>query len=342
MMRTTNTTMDTDDLIMSLIHAVHDYVPSQAQYIILLFIIPLAIACNIFVLYHLLVDKNLRKELHNHVIIVILFATLEFNLIHAPFSINLFRTGSVWPRSIIACSIWRFTAYLGCNANDVLLAWAAVERHILIYHSNMLRISRNRFLFHYLPIILLVIYLFGFNAACFLTPACFANYNFNVVFCDATCLNSVPFMASWYLMVNQLVAATLAIIFSLILWVRVIVKRKRSKGSIEWRRLHKLTMQVVVITILFIILEMPYAITCTLAYTGYFTGSIIFDYSNSISLFFCYIMPIIMPFACFLGLSNELLPRFLKPFNKFLNHNEQNRINPTISPTVMNLETRVK
>ena len=141
----TNSTNDTNSLTESLSRTIHDYVPSQCQFIILIIIIPFALGCNIFVLYRLLTDKNLRKELYNHVIIAILFSSLEFNLIHVPFSINLFLTGSVWPRSIIACTIWRFTAYLGCNANDVLLAWAAVERHLLVYQSNMMRVSRNRF-----------------------------------------------------------------------------------------------------------------------------------------------------------------------------------------------------
>ncbi|CAF4079094.1 unnamed protein product [Adineta steineri] len=324
-MNTTNTTTDVDQLIMSLVHAVHDYVPSQAQYIILLIIMPLAVACNLFILYHLLTDKNLRKELHNHVIIAILFSSLQFNLIHAPFSINLFRTGSVWPRSIIACSIWRFTAYTGCNANDVFLAWAAIERHILIYHSNLMKQPRYQILFHYVPLALLLVYLIGFNAACFLTPTCFTSYNFNVVFCDASCLNAVPFMATWYLMVNQLVAAIIAIVFSLALWLRVIYQRKRAKGTVEWRRLNKLTTQVLVITVLFIVLEMPYAITCTINYLKNMNESIIFGYGNSISLFLCYIMPIIMPFACLLGLHKELWPRLMKPINHLLKRNEKEK-----------------
>ena len=308
-MNGTNGTDDANELVLALLHAVHDYVPSQAQFIILLMIVPFALACNVFVLYRLLTKKVLRKELHNHVIIAILFASLQFNLIHVPFSINLFRTGSIWPRSIIACSIWRFTAYTGCNANDVLLAWAAVERHILIYHDNMMRLARNRWIFHYGPLVLLTIYLLAFNGACFFTPACFSHYDFSLVFCDASCLNSVPFMSAWYLMVNQLTAATLAIVFSLILWIRIVQRRKRMRGTVEWRRLNKLTAQVLVITVLFIFLEMPYAITCCLTYGGYFTGSTVFGYANSISLFLCYIMPIVMPFACFLGLFQDMWPK---------------------------------
>ena len=309
----TNTTSNIDDLMQMLVHSVHDYVPSEAQFLILLLIVPFALICNIYLLYRLLTTRVLRRELHNHVIIALLFSSLEFNLIHVPFSINLFRTGFVWPRSIIACTLWRFTAYLGCNANDVLLAWAAIERHLLIYHSQMLKHRRNRYLFHYGPLTFLIIYLFIFNAGCFLTSTCFQQYDYSRVFCDSSCLNSVFFMSTWYLTVNQLFAASAAIIFSFILWIRVIRRRKRMRGTIEWNRLKKLTVQVLVITILFIFLEIPYAITCTFSYAGFFTNSITFAYINSISLFLCYIMPIVMPFACYLGLLQDLWPRRTTP-----------------------------
>ena len=341
-MNITNDTENANELIMSLLHAVHDYVPSQAQYIILLIIVPFAIACNLFVLFRLLTNEVLRKALHNHVIIAILFSSLQFNLIHVPFSINLFLTGSIWPRSIIACSVWRFTAYTGCNANDVLLAWAAIERHILIYHSNMMNQFHKRLIFHYGPLAFLIIYLLAFNAGCFLTPACFSNYDFAVVFCDASCLGSVMFMLTWYLIVNQLIAATLAIVFSLILWIRVVQRRKRMRGTVEWGRLNRLTSQVLVITILFIVLEMPYAITCTFAYTGYFTNSITFGYFNSISLFLCYIMPVIMPFACLLGLLQDLWPTRIKPMNSILGQtNGENCVVRNI-PTAINTQKMSK
>lgn len=309
-------------------HPTHNLVPEKVQYAILLAITPLATTCNIFVLYYLLVDPNLRKQLHNHVIIAILFASLEFNLIHVPFAINLFITGSVWPRSIIACSIWRFTAYTGCNANDVLLAWAAIERHILIYNSNALRQYRNRLIFHYIPLIVIVLYLFFFNAASFFTPACFSNFDYRVVFCDATCLGSVVFMSTWYLAVNQLLAALLAIVFSFALLLRVIQRRIYWKKSLDWQRLNKLTIQVLVLTALFIVLELPYAISGTLDYFGLFRHSYTFKLINAINLFLCYIMPIIMPFACFLGLYEELRGKLCQPVRKLF---KANRVSTTLA-----------
>lgn len=318
---------NTSELSVDLLHPNYNPLSNQLQYYILLLIVPWALACNLFVLYHLLFDKNLRSQLHNHIIILILFSSLEFKLIHVPFSINLFRTGSIWPRSVIACSIWRFTAYTGCNANDVLLAWAAVERHVLIYNSNAMNQKRNRFIFHYGPMTFLAIYLFVFNALSFFTPTCFAQYDFTVVFCDATCLGAIVFMSTWYLIFNQLFAAFLAIGFSLGLLIRVIQQRKNRKRKVEWRRLNKLTAQVLVITVLFIFLEVPYAITGTLDYIGCFRGSSTFNLINAISLFLCYVMPIVMPFACFVGLFHELWPKLIRPIKKYLPngkvHNEQ-------------------
>lgn len=319
---------NSSSLVDFLAHPTHNLVPEKAQYAILLIITPLATLCNLFVLYHLLFDPVLRKQLHNHVIIAILFASLEFNLIHVPFSVNLFITGSVWPRSIIACSIWRFTAYLGCNANDVLLAWAAIERHILIYHSNALRQYRYRLLLHYIPLIAIVLYLFFFNAASFFTPACFSHYDYTAVFCDATCLGSVVFMSTWYLAVNQLFAALIAIVFSFALLFRVIQRRIYWKKPLDWHRLNKLTIQVLVLTALFIVLELPYAISGTLDYFGLFRQSYTFKLINAINLFLCYIMPIIMPFACFLGLYEDLRGKLCQPVRKLF---KSNRISTTMA-----------
>ncbi len=97
------------------------------------------------------------------------------------------------------------------------------------------------------------------------------------------------------------------------------------KRSVERCHLNKLTSQVLVLTILFIILEMSYAITCTFAYTGHFVGSTTFDLIDSISLFLCYIMPMIMPFACFLDLFTDFWPRLTKPFNSLLGRDQGRR-----------------
>jgi hypothetical protein len=145
-------------------------------------------------------------------------------------------------------------------------------------------------------------------------------------------------MSTWYLMVNQLIAASIAIVFSLALWIRIAQQRKRIRGSVEWHRLNKLTSQVLVITALFIILEMPYAITCTFAYTGHFTGSTTFDYLNSVSLFLCYIMPIIMPFACFLGLSQDLWPKLIQPVNSLLGRDKEEKSTTAIISKTMDTQ----
>ncbi|CAF3666484.1 unnamed protein product [Rotaria sp. Silwood1] len=51
-------------------------IPRSVQFwLILIFEIP-SIACSLFVLYHLVFDRQLRRALHNHVFIILLFINL--------------------------------------------------------------------------------------------------------------------------------------------------------------------------------------------------------------------------------------------------------------------------
>lgn len=39
------------------------------------------------------------------------------------------------------------------------MVWLAIERHILIFHDRWISNRRGRFIFHYLPLIILVSYI---------------------------------------------------------------------------------------------------------------------------------------------------------------------------------------
>ncbi|CAF4067599.1 unnamed protein product, partial [Adineta steineri] len=56
----------------------------------------LSLICCLFVLYHFLFDSNLRRGLHNHVIIIILFMCLIWELTTVPWSMYLFLYDVVW------------------------------------------------------------------------------------------------------------------------------------------------------------------------------------------------------------------------------------------------------
>jgi hypothetical protein len=49
------------------------------------------------------------------------------------------------------------------------MAWLAIERHILIFHDRWVSNRRGRFLFHYLPLIILVTYILVFYSIAIFT-----------------------------------------------------------------------------------------------------------------------------------------------------------------------------
>src|SRR5579871_2864574 len=65
-------------------------------WLLLLFDIP-SIICSFFLLFHLLVNKTLRSQLSNHVIITLLIMGLIIELVDIPFHLSFLHLGVVRP-----------------------------------------------------------------------------------------------------------------------------------------------------------------------------------------------------------------------------------------------------
>jgi len=67
-----------------------------------LYLIPniLSLLCSIFVLYHLLSDRKLRRALYNHIIIIILFAGLIYELTTVPLQLYYYHFGNTWEMTL--------------------------------------------------------------------------------------------------------------------------------------------------------------------------------------------------------------------------------------------------
>lgn len=100
------------------------------------FLIP-AVFVTIFVLYHLLSSRNLRKSLNNHVIILLLICGLVEMITDLSWQIHYYRTSTVLISQPAFCYIW---VYLGSTlyiSVYTLMAWASFERHILIFYPQI-------------------------------------------------------------------------------------------------------------------------------------------------------------------------------------------------------------
>ncbi len=300
-----------------------------------LYLIPntLSILCSIFVLYYLLFDRILRQALHNHVIIIVLFAGLIYELTSVPFMLCYYHFGSTWKITTSFANFWTFIDSL-CYAIQLIgFAWASIERHILIFHISWVATKKKRFLIHYLPLIAILIYCFIYYFVFDLFPFC-GDFSFlspaNGV--PVPCILTQPVIGKWEALCNQVIPTFIIIIISPALLLRVLKQKARLNRSIDWRKQRKMTIQLLSISILYLLLNSPRSITQLYNQTSLSTTVSINAYVNFV--FFSVYTVFFFPFVCC-----ETIPELGKKLKKLLFCARQQRI---IGPEIVSMHRMEK
>jgi hypothetical protein len=291
----------------------YDLIPSaQVQFwTYLIFEIP-SILCTIYLLYYLIFDRHLRRQLHNHVIIVLLFLCLIILIVDNSFYLDGWRVGhgNSFPSSSNVCLLWWFIDYGFYGAITIFLVWASLERHILVFHRRrFLTTKRKIFYVHYLPLILLSIYLIGFYTGVIILPPCRNIFYYNSLACGSyPCYQNVSWLNAWDYLFHGVICNILEAVFSCSLLLRTIWKKLTSQRRLHWKKYRKMTIQLLSISTLSLCINLPQSLIVLVRhidpgmsnfgvnvepYFFYFTGYVI----------------LLLPFVC-LGCLPELWPRF--------------------------------
>jgi hypothetical protein len=217
-----------------------------------------AILCSIFVLYHLLAKHTLRQALHNHALILILLFGLVYEILDIPLHMQFFSTGIVRPATPELCRIWWFIDWGFYYTIEVLLLFASIERHILIFHSRMLATRRKRLLIHYLPLLLIILFMMTFYSIALFSPICQNMYDYTTDLCGMyACYTSIPLLSMFEQVGFSTVPSCFIAVFSMLLLVRVVWQNHRMRRSIQWRKQRKLAIQVILMALLFLVFSFP-------------------------------------------------------------------------------------
>ncbi|CAF0974291.1 unnamed protein product [Adineta steineri] len=198
----------------------------------------LSIPCYIFIVYHTLTNKRSRQSLHNHVILILLFYNFLQLILDLPMTIGYSRLGFVSPFSHSLCLLLQFINFGIWYGGIFLMFWTSVERHILVFHSNLVRTTQKRLLFHYIPLLFFSLYTpILYFYLIFLYPC---NHVFidNGVRCGKMCYANS--LASWFdiydSIVNYIAPLLLIAIFSIVFIVRFVKQRRRLQQATTWRQ----------------------------------------------------------------------------------------------------------
>ena len=232
--------------------------PRSARFwLMLLFNVP-SVICSFYLILYIFLNRIQRYALQNHTILLTLIFGLPVQLMDINFYLTFFHYGVIQPSEPIVCLLWWFADYGIYNGGLFLMCWLAIERHILIFHDRWVSNRRGRFIFHYLPLILITAYIFLFYIIVIFFLPCENAYVYTVPVCGASpCYQSYGILGMFEFMVNTTIPIMLESIVSVGLVMRVQWQKRRLRQSTQWRKHRRMIIQLFLVSGLNVILNLP-------------------------------------------------------------------------------------
>ena len=301
----------------------------------LIFLIP-SIILSLFVLYYLLWNRTLRHALNNHIIIVVLVLNLICEVTIYPWILYYRYHDGIWKRSLVFCEIWTFFDWGFYIAQTVLVAWATIERHVLIFHDRWVSTKNKRLFVHYLPIILLLLYCLIFYSIVFFFPPCANVFNPVGISCLSPCLTNSYVFSMWETISHQTLPIITILLFSIVLVLRVVWQKHRINQPVQWRKFRNMTIQLLSVSFLYLMFYLPFTLIQIIILCG-FRNEIIID-ASPYTVFFSYFTMLLFPFVCALSLP-ELRKKF---FNLLPVQRRARRVGPEIRAMTVPINTTTR
>ncbi|CAF1224382.1 unnamed protein product [Adineta ricciae] len=264
----------------------------SARFWIILFLDVPSVICSLCLIIHIIIDRTQRHALYNHTIFLILIVNLPVQLLDTGLYLSVIRNGLVQPSLPILCLLWLLVDYCFYCMGVILLTWLAIERHILIFYDQWVANQRGRFLFHYLPLILIISYVCLFYIVGIFVLPCDNVYDYTSLYCDVgPCLESYKFINLWETNFNYCCPVIIETVASISLLLRVQWQKRRLRRSNQWRKQRRMIMQLGLVSGINMVMNLPLYIvfiarSCGVATQSSTEAKIWFDFLSYGIVFF--------------------------------------------------------
>ena len=293
-------------------------IPRHIRLLILLLLDIPSFICTIFLLFNIFKNRVLRRSLHNHVIITLLFSVLPCQVIDIPFHVIYLSLGYVWPSNENFCLFWLFVSIGIFDITGILMGYASIERHMLVFHERWLMTKKRQILLHYIPLFLVISYSILFYLYAILFPPCTTNFNYTKTWCSYPCYYDVTILTMYDTIAHVLIPTFVVLFFSLGLFIRVILRKRRVVARTQWRKHRKMIIQLLSVSSLLLVFNLPVAILIVARLSGLpaDTGVVFGQYAY----FFTYCIPLLLPFVTLLSfpeISKKLIRKCRNQYRRF-------------------------
>ncbi len=273
-------------------------------YIFALLDIP-SVLCSLLLFYCFARLPELRQQNHsNQIIIYLLVGTFlvtsgDIPLILSYLQNHYFIVSMKYPDSF--CIFWTMYDYGMYSVNLWLMALLCLERYLLIFYKQaVMKNRKRRFLLYYVPVTLIILFVFfWYLYLVALYPCAQTQFDYTQTVCGFPCYKTVGSVmvqnTDWALADLLPVFLTICFIFMLISHV-LYQKQKINKHLVQrdtWKRTRKMFLQLLPITFIFLLFNMPLIIVGLLAISNPWYDTTPYFYANYLT----YCLSLFMPFA---------------------------------------------
>lgn len=209
---------------------------------------------------------------------------------------HFYRINSPLVSTPMFCLIWVYSDFVLAVSLTLLMAWASVERHILIFHQNLISTPIKRCIFHYLPLIIFTCYPLIFYFVAFFIVPCDIPFNYNAQRCGiGSCVGRNEKLSVWDSWANNIIPSFVIVIFSIALIIRVWYGKYRMGQRFQWKNYRKMTFQLLSISALYFVLYLA-SIILYVAYAlglSYDIGFGFFTDYTYINYFIIFLIPFV-------------------------------------------------
>ena len=195
------------------------------------------------------------------------------------------------------CLFWAWYNLSLLATNISLMAWTSIQRHILIFHSNWIQTQSGKWKWNYIPLIFCGTYPAVFYFACIIIYQCENHFDYtSSSMCGSICYAEVKWLLTFEWMTNGLIPSLIIPLASISLLLRVVIQARKMRRSVNWGSTRKMTIQLVMISLLYLIFCDSVAIISLIQI--YFIPNFIIEYTYYFLYYARYIVQLLTPFVC--------------------------------------------
>ncbi|CAF1613322.1 unnamed protein product [Adineta ricciae] len=226
---------------------------------------PPALLLNSVLIFYLVANRTLRGTLQYHAVLALLIVTFLTNSIEVPRIIHYLHLGIVLPQTDLNCLIWQCCDYLLFSSVNVLMCWTSIERYLFIFHRNLFTTARGRLLYHYIPFVVIIVYLALFYIGAIFIYPCDAQFDFSQPLCGFPCYTTQAVISFYDLFAHSFCPMCVDVSLDIVLIIRVLYRKRvgllqqrHHHHAKEWQQNCKMIVQLLSITCAYLVFQVPF------------------------------------------------------------------------------------